>query len=909
MTDGKNTVLIVDDDADFAESLVDLLSPKGYVTRVAHSIEEALEAIQHFDPKVALLDIRLGRMSGLTLIPDFKMKFPDILCVIMTAYAAIDTAIQALQEGAYDYLRKPLNANDLLATLNRCFDRIKLQEERLKAQESLRRSEEKYRNLVETMNDGLVMQDQDGFINYVNNRFCELLGYDRNEVIGLPIVDLLDSANKDIFISQSGSRRSTEATIYELTWNTKDNSKLPTIVSPRLILDKNQNFKGGFYVLTDISDRKKSEEFVQVQRDLGISLSKTIDLKEALRLLLDAAIRIAEMDNGSIMLVDKVTNAINLVHFEGVNIEFARKYSQFKPDSRFFRTYLEGKPIYRCYQELGFSVDEVLRREGLTCYAAIPIMHEDRVIAALNVGSHVKHEVPEKARPLLEALATHVGGVIARIEAESNLTKERATLDNIINLNPYGILVFDSSGKFLKANRAFLDIFHKTPPEYYSIFKDYFLERSGLMEEVNKVKIGQVVKIPAIEFNPRDFGSEFIDRRIWMTATIFPIFAPRGGIVNIVVMIEDISAQMHSQQALKESEEKFRAIVESASDFIFLKDIDLRYIFVNPHMEKTLGIPTDKILGMTDRDIFDLNAAERNRIIDERVLRGEIIELEHSMQYQGIERTFHVIKVPIRDYNGQVTGLCGISRDITERKRFEIQLLEYQKQLQSLASQLTITEERERRRLSVWLHDEISQTLAFAKIKLSLLKDSLAGDSNNQVGEIIQLIEDTIGETRSLTFELSPPVLYELGFEQAVEWLVEDFQKRHDIPIDLVKEKVSISINDSLKGILFQCLRELLANIVKHSSATEVSISLSGDSELIRVTVEDNGIGFNPDNVSERHYDDSRFGLFSIRERLKYCGGFLEIDSKPGNGTRILLFVPISSKSRLQENDQWKNLS
>ena len=131
-------LLIVDDDVDFAESLMELLEPRGYRVALAHTAADALKVIRDFDARVALVDIRLDRYDGVRLITELSNARPGILCLTITAYAAIESAIEALKHGAYDYLRKPLDAQDLFATLDRCFERLRLEREKNQAEENLR---------------------------------------------------------------------------------------------------------------------------------------------------------------------------------------------------------------------------------------------------------------------------------------------------------------------------------------------------------------------------------------------------------------------------------------------------------------------------------------------------------------------------------------------------------------------------------------------------------------------------------------------------------------------------------------------------------------------------------------------------------------------------------------------------
>jgi len=154
----KKRLMIVEDDRDFAESLVEILELHDYELVVAASREEALEMIRSYDAQVAILDIRLGHGSGVDLIQELKTARPDILCIMMTAYAAVDTAVEAIQQGAYDYLRKPFNAEDLLATVSRCFEKLKLKQEKEEVEEALRRKNqelvqvnERLRSIVESI--------------------------------------------------------------------------------------------------------------------------------------------------------------------------------------------------------------------------------------------------------------------------------------------------------------------------------------------------------------------------------------------------------------------------------------------------------------------------------------------------------------------------------------------------------------------------------------------------------------------------------------------------------------------------------------------------------------------------------------------------------------------------------------
>ncbi len=267
-------ILIVDDEKDFVLSLTDILETYGYNVGMAHNQSEAVEKIESFYADVVLLDVRLGHENGLNLITKFKETCPNIIPVIMTAFAEADSAIEAIQEGAYDYLRKPLNPRQLLKTLERCFEKLQLEKEKHAVQEALskrnieleemntrlKESEERYRLLVETMNDGLVMEDLRGVITYVNHKFMKMLGYDEDELLGKLSSDFLDGESLSIYSKITKDCHKGEISPFELIWNKKDGAQVPTIVSPQSILDPEGRFKGCFAVVTDITERKIAEE-------------------------------------------------------------------------------------------------------------------------------------------------------------------------------------------------------------------------------------------------------------------------------------------------------------------------------------------------------------------------------------------------------------------------------------------------------------------------------------------------------------------------------------------------------------------------------------------------------------------------------------------------------------------------
>jgi len=268
-------------------------------------------------------------------------------------------------------------------------------------------------------------------------------------------------------------------------------------------------------------------------------------------------------------------------------------------------------------------------------------------------------------------------------------------------------------------------------------------------------------------------------------------------------------------------------------------------------------------------------------------------------------RSGEIREFPEQKYGGKVLsttispffkGAVIISQDITERKWAEERILTYQEQLRSLASELSLIEERDRRYIATELHDNISQTLAIAKIKLGMAQGLTSStDWVSSLNEIGELVDQAIQYTRTLTFELSPPILYELGFEAAAEWLTEKIQEQHHIEIGFEDDRRSKPMSEEIRIALFKATKELLINIVKHAQASKVKVSIWREDISIRIRVEDDGVGFSTSG-GKALGKTTGFGLFNIGERIKYLGGDMVIESEPNRGTRVTLSAPLEEK-------------
>lgn len=263
----------------------------------------------------------------------------------------------------------------------------------------------------------------------------------------------------------------------------------------------------------------------------------------------------------------------------------------------------------------------------------------------------------------------------------------------------------------------------------------------------------------------------------------------------------------------------------------------------------------------------------------------------------SLDAKLSAARVTARDANTRANAAVSDALDF--RKRANQQEAKYRSELRSLASELGLAEERERRRIAVEIHDNISQALAMAKMRLEVAcRKSREHPVSKDLCDLADIVGDVLEQTRSLTFELSPPVLYELGFEPAIEWLAERAHKQYHLPVavDLPREPVGLPQDTAV--MLFQAARELLVNVVKHARARQVIVRLRRAEGNVHLTVEDDGRGFvaPPPTGTDGDHPLGGFGLFSIRARLEHLGGGLHVESQAERGSRVTLTVPLTAQ-------------
>ena len=345
--------------------------------------------------------------------------------------------------------------------------------------------------------------------------------------------------------------------------------------------------------------------------------------------------------------------------------------------------------------------------------------------------------------------------------------------------------------------------------------------------------------------------------------------------------------------SLEDVRSQQQAILDNIPDIAWLKDDQSRFMAVNKPFVDACGVDEENLIGMTDLDIWPQELAEKYRADDAKVIRSmKQLRVEETLvDFQGNLTWIETIKAPILNQAGKVIGTTGIARDITERKKANEALKESQEQLRTLSAHLHDLQEEERSRLSREINEELGQILSILKFDLDWVEKNLARNDKavqEKIQSMSKLIAAVIEWVRRISQELRPSMLDTLGLIPAMEWELNEFQKRTSISCKLDVNGTEVELDEQIATGLFRILQEVLSNVFMHSQAKCVNVSLNMKKSWLILSVRDNGVG-----IPDRKIIDKRsIGLFSIQERVRFLNGKIQIIGKKNLGTIVTVELP-----------------
>jgi PAS domain S-box-containing protein len=363
----------------------------------------------------------------------------------------------------------------------------------------------------------------------------------------------------------------------------------------------------------------------------------------------------------------------------------------------------------------------------------------------------------------------------------------------------------------------------------------------------------------------------------------------QGKPVRMMGSMMDITERKKAEDALLQSEEKYRTLVEQATDGIFIADHTGKFIIVNSAAVKLSKYTEEELANLTIYDLADPEEIKTNPFKFEEMKS----ELGARSERKLKRKDGSIVDIEINAKFLSDGRFLAFIRDITERKKSENELNSSYRAIRKLTSHLQNAREEERTHIAREIHDELGQQLTVLKMDVSWLikkiKQFENQQLNNKAAEIVQMLNDTVNTIRRISSDLRPVLLDDLGLAAAIEWHLSEFGKRSGIKTEFFTLESTIEIPRAIATGLFRIYQESITNIARHAEATEVMVELFIEDRVVTMAIADNGKGFDVTSIGRK----KTLGVLGMQERTVMMGGTFRIKRNPAKGMKVEVHVPV----------------
>ncbi len=810
---------------------------------------------------------------------------------------------------------------------------------RKQAERALRASEEKYRTLFATMDEGyalceLVRDPQGKVVDYrileANTVFAAHAGRTPDAIAGCLRSEINTAPSADVLAACAHVIATGEPARLE-----QHSTRLDRWLNVGLFPHAGDQFAALF---SDITDRKRHEAHQGFLLQLSDAL-RPLDDPAAIQAA--AARVLAEFLGATRVMYGEVSAdgadlLVECGYAAGGAPVLAGRYRMADFGPALVAALEVGRtlaiPDTRAAPELSPAERTAYTSLGIAALAGVPLVKRGRFVANLNVHHAAPHAWTADELALVEETAERTWAAVERARAEQDLRASEARLNAIANLVPDLLWSSDAGGSTDWYNQRWLEYTGLTPDQ--SLGSGWLVALHPQDRETSLLRFqaaadrGEPLRH---EHRLRSAAGEYR----WFLVQALPVRSAAGSIVRWFGAATDIHEQRLALEALRTSEDLFRTLANAVPQVIWASDPEGKVIYLNQGWYDYTGLSYAASAGLGWQAVVHPDEAPAAAARWEKACAtGAAFEFEARFRrHDGVYRWHLGRNVPLYDDRGHVTGWFGSATDVEDMKQVEealqtaysdldlrvrertAQLLQLSQDRQDLLQRLVTVQEDERRRIARELHDSIGQFLSVLSLRLSILEQS-PGILPAALAEIEQLrpaVQQIDRELDLLTMELRPPALDDFGLPAAIRNYAAEWARLANIPVEVYVTGLDAGVapggprlSPDVETSVYRIVQEALTNVLKHAQATAVSLIVERRRASLSVIVEDNGVGFDPDAQAAPPSGDRppgdrfpaaprrHFGLIGMQERAALVGGTVQIESAPGTGTTVYVQIPFA---------------
>jgi PAS domain S-box-containing protein len=771
-------------------------------------------------------------------------------------------------------------------------------DERKKAERESKEYASKLRAILESLSDGFFSLDKKWRYTYVNSQAASMVSKKKEELLNRSIWEVFPEAVGTTFDKMYRKvRREKKATSF-VEFYQPLNKWFEVHVYP--------STEGLTIYFQDVTQRIQNDQELRNYSErhnalsrLGQEALKGRDLKILFNQAINIAKKLLKMDYVKILELLPDKKQLLLIAGSGWKkgyIGNTKIPTQKNSQAGFTLSIGEPVVVEDFRQEKRFKLPGLLKEHRVRSGISVIIYGSDRPFGILGIHSRTPRNFKPFEVNFVQSVANILATAILRQETEHALRASEERFRSVFERSASGIVLVDHKGKFLQVNPEFCKFSGYSEKELLKLnIKDIICAED--------LKETQSLSAALRQGNRRSF--DIINRYktkngkiVWGHTTSSWIYDIKSRPLYGIGMIQDITPLIEVENALLDSEEKYRSLIESAPDAVIIMDENGKIILTNNHVKKIFGYRKEELVGrpielLVPEHLHEVLKKYRKLFIS----NPKIQTLGSGLNMFGLHKSGQLFPVeasisPTLTHSGLT--ITSVVRDITTRKRTEEKLNRSREQLRNLSMHLQTMREEDREWISTKIHDEIGQNLIGMQMNLGQLASQIPVDDNTmtqRIDYIMSLISNSIEMVKNITTELRPRILTVLGLNEAVRWYLKEFKKNTGINFRCSFHPLDLELDPDISTNLYRIFQEAMSNIQKHSNASEVKVNLRKRENNLLLTIEDNGAGINQEQIDS----PKSHGIMSMKERVQYIKGEMQIKGYADKGTKLRIMVPLLS--------------